>query len=520
MTRAEQFNTVRTEGGLLPPGLLARVAAGDPTLAGLTTDSYHLAGNERFGEVITRSWLRLTGAWAAFRDALAPLPAGEAHTGLTRDRWLLVLFSELGYGRLPVGKSVEIDGTSYPVSHTWGTVPIHLVGAGVDLERRTAGVAGAARSSPHSMVQELLNRDTTRLWGFVSNGLRLRILRDNHSLTRQAYVEFDLQAMMDGEAYSDFVVLWLLCHQSRVEGEPVENCWLERWSIEARTQGTRALDHLRDGVEAAIVALGTGFLEHPANSDLRTSLQSGEVQPIDYYRQLLRVIYRLLFLLVAEERDLLLLPGADPEARRRYVEYYSLSRVRDLAERRRGTAHADLWMQLRAVIRLLGSAEGCPQLGLPALGSFLFSDAATLALNTASIANTSLLAAIRALSGRNDDRGRYRQRFDYRNLGVEELGSVYESLLELHPDVNVPARTFTLTHGGSERRATGSHYTPPGILKQVLDFALDPAIARARQQPDPEAALLDLRILDPACGSGHFLTAAAHCPSRRLRSHR
>lgn len=105
---------------------------------------------------------------------------------------------------------------------------------------------------------------------------------------------------MDGEAYSDFVLLFLLAHESRVEAEVPEECWLERWNVEAQAQGTRALDHLRDGVEAAIAALGTGFLAHPANAALRSALQQGAIRPIDYYRQLLRVIYRLLFLLVAE----------------------------------------------------------------------------------------------------------------------------------------------------------------------------------------------------------------------------
>ena len=65
------------------------------------------------------------------------------------------------------------------------------------------------------------------------------MLGDNVALTRQAYVEFDLQAMMDGEVYSDFVVLWLLTHESRVEAAVPEDCWLERWSVEARTQGAR-----------------------------------------------------------------------------------------------------------------------------------------------------------------------------------------------------------------------------------------------------------------------------------------
>ena len=70
------------------------------------------------------------------------------------------------------------------------------------------------RSSPHSLLQELLNRSDQHLWGIVSNGLCLRLLRDNISLTRQAYVEFDLEAMMVGQAYPDFVLLWLRCRIS------------------------------------------------------------------------------------------------------------------------------------------------------------------------------------------------------------------------------------------------------------------------------------------------------------------
>ena len=160
------------------------------------------------------------GAWAIFKAARDKLPERETGTTLTRERWLLPLFSELGYGRLPIAKNIEGGGKSYPISHFWQQTPIHLVGCGVDLDHMTRGVAGAARSSPHSLVQELLNRSDGYLWGFVSNGLGLRLLRDNVSITRQAYVEFDLEEMMDGEVYADFVLLWLLCHESRVEAEP------------------------------------------------------------------------------------------------------------------------------------------------------------------------------------------------------------------------------------------------------------------------------------------------------------
>ena len=180
------FSTIRAEGALLPIDLLQRVAAGDKTLAGLTPEAYHLNAGEKLNEATSRAWNRLVGAWASFAESRAALAAGDLGTTITRERWLLPLFSELGYGRLLTAKAIEVDGKSYPVSHGWQHTPIHLVGCQVDLDRRAAGVAGASRSAPHGVVQELLNRSDAHLWGFVSNGLQLRILRDNSSLTRQA----------------------------------------------------------------------------------------------------------------------------------------------------------------------------------------------------------------------------------------------------------------------------------------------------------------------------------------------
>ena len=80
-------------------------------------------------------------------------------------------------------------------------MPVHLVGCGLSLDRRAAGVRGAAAANPHGLVQEFLNRSTGHLWAIVSNGLRLRILRDNQALSRQSFVEFDLEAMFAGEVY-------------------------------------------------------------------------------------------------------------------------------------------------------------------------------------------------------------------------------------------------------------------------------------------------------------------------------
>src|SRR5207253_262380 len=110
-----------------------------------------------------------------------------------------------------------VDDHTYPISHLWNHSLIHLVGSHLDIDRRTPGATGAAKASPHSLVQQALNASDKHLWGIVSNGLTLRLLRDNIALTRMAYVEWDLAAIFDGNLYSEFFLLWLVCHESRFE---------------------------------------------------------------------------------------------------------------------------------------------------------------------------------------------------------------------------------------------------------------------------------------------------------------
>jgi len=511
----EVFTSIQTVGAILPPDLLKRIFSIDSDLDGLKAKDYHLSEGEKLNEVINRSWNVLQGYWKSFRKGQEKLIKNDPGTTLTRERWLLPLFQELGFGRLLTHKAIEIENKSYPISHRWGKAPIHLIGCKVDLDQRQAGVAGAARSSPHSLVQELLNRSDDYLWAFLSNGIKLRILRDNLSLTRQAYVEFDLETMMEGEVYSDFVILWLLCHQSRVEAEKPEEFWLEKWLQTAQEQGTRALEQLSNGVEEAIRALGIGFLKHPLNWALREKLKRGQLDKQDYYRQILRLIYRMLFLFVAEDRDMLFDPQSKLEAREFYAEHYSTTRLRKIAEKFKGTRHSDLYQGFQIVAEKLGNI-GCSELGLPALGSFLFSKGKALPeLEVSNISNEDFLAAIRALAF-TSDQGTLRA-VDYKNLGSEEFGSVYESLLELHPDLNIDAGTFDLkTAGGHERKTTGSYYTPSSLVHCLLDSALDPVLNEASEKTDPEKEILNLKICDPACGSGHFLIAAAHRVAKRL----
>src|SRR5882724_4457367 len=158
------FLTVRSEGAILPPDFLERVVSGDAELKGLTTDDYHLSRGEKLNEVISRSWNRLLGSWVSFRNGMEHLPETDVGTSVTRERWLQPLFQELGYGRLLTAKAIEIAGKPYPISHRWNRTPIHLLGSRVDLDKPTRGLAGASRSSPHSLLQETLNRSQDYLW--------------------------------------------------------------------------------------------------------------------------------------------------------------------------------------------------------------------------------------------------------------------------------------------------------------------------------------------------------------------
>ena len=533
--RSSIFNTIRTEGAILPAELLQRIVSGDTTLEGLKSTDYHLSPSERLNEAATRSWNRLIGVWQTYREILNQLPEESIGTTETRERWLLPLFQEFGYGRLQTQKSIEIEDKTYPISHKASEpIAIHLVSFKWDLDKRNPIAKGETKLSPHSLMQEFLNRSEDHLWGILSNGLKLRILRDNVSLTRAAYVEFDLQAMMDGLAYSDFFLLYLLCHQSRVEVKtdetgralPPETCWLEKWYNASIKDGVRALDELRNNVQSAIESLGAGFLSHPANTELRDKLRSGNLSLQDYYHQVLLQVYRLLFVFVAEDRDLLIPGDVSEMVKQTYHKYYSTYRIRELARKKRGTRHSDLWQQLNLLFN--GLYDGNTALGLPALGSFLFRASSTLALANCDIANSDLLSAVRFLC--YTQKNNIFQPINYRNLGPEELGSVYESLLEMHPEINLEAAYFKLNVvSGSERKTTGSYYTPSSLVNCLLDSALEPVIEAALKGRDttspsghlttsPEKALLALKICDPACGSGHFLISAAHRLAKRLAS--
>lgn len=527
------YNAVHIEGGLLSADLIERIRSAARDLPGNRPEDYHLAAGERLGEAASRKWDYLKGAYRAYRERLDALPPTESAVTETRERWLLRLFDELGFGRLTYLRGgITVGEKTYPVSHQWGEhVAVHLLGWNTDLDRRTKAHGQTGRA-PQSMLQEFLNASEPHLWSVLSNGRVLRILRDSSALVGSAYVQFDLEAIFDGDLYPEFVQLFALLHSSRFEmlprddgGAPtVADCWLERWHAHGIETGSRAREQLRVNVERALNELGTGFLE--ANPKLRKDLADGRLNRQDLRQELLRLAYQLIFLFVAEGRKALLLqdpPDATREqraelqaARDRYTDYFSVERLRRIASRRRGDRHKDLWRTLVVVLDALGTDDGRPQLALPALGGLFFragdplndGDLVPDLLRGCELTNERLLSAIRLLTEFKDKKGRV-HRVDYQHLGAEELGSVYESLLELEPQIDGAAPRFWLENlRGNQRKTTGSYYTPTALIDELLKTTLDPIIEEYAKSGNPDD-LLKITVCDPACGSGHFLVAAA-----------
>lgn len=434
-----------------------------------------------------------------------------------------------GYGTLQATTPVLVNDRSYLITFLAGHVPVVVAPFNARLDDSLPSFAiegsGSRKKSAFQLVQELLNASDAHLWAIVSNGRQLRLLRDAASLTRPSFLEIDLQGVLEGQRFSEFANVWRLLHASRaaLNDKPEHSIW-EAWRETGKAEGTRVRDGLRNGVEQALLVLGEGFIQHPSNQMLRQQLDQGDLSKNDYFQELLRLIYRLIFLFTVEERGVLHTADESKpaqQARRLYAQGYALARLRDACLKRRNlNRFDDHWQALRIVFK--GLAEGEPRLALPALGG-LFNVAQCPTLDRASLSNGHLLSAIRHLRWAKNDGSL--APVDYRNMGPEELGSVYESLLELVPEIDLTAKSFGFvgitsegSTAGNARKTSGSYYTPDSLVQELIKSALEPVIAQRLQEnrANPTEALLSIRVIDPACGSGHFLLAAARRLAQEL----
>ena len=503
-TDLSAWPSLSLEGNLIAPAMVAKIDRREA--AEQSEDSYGVRKGLTIREEISLAFR----VGQAHFDAFAKMetPSAEATRRFARD----FLKETFGFADL-----VDTPGVIACIAGG-RRVPIVAVPPSESLDRRSPTLSADRSCSPTFALQDNLNAHEEALWGLATNGTHLRLLRDNASLTRPAHIEADLAQIFANEDAASFAALWLIIHRSRFgpAGTPATACALERWRDTGAREGETARDRLAGQVEIALRVLGSGFLD--ANPSLAAQLQSGALSLTAWFNELLRLVYRLIFLMVAEDRDLLHPANAGKDARTLYADGYSLAALR--AHCARGATwdrHHDRYEGMKVVFRALATGEDA--LALPALGGLFGADQLPH-LESARLRNSAFMETVYRLSWLSDGSGMVP--VNWRAMETEELGSVYESLLELQPQLADDGRALAFASDvseqrGNQRKTTGSYYTPDSLVQTLLDTALDPVLDRTEAEAeDPAKALLRLAVIDPACGSGHFLLAAARRIATRL----
>lgn len=554
------FSSITIQGNILSSDILQKIRQEDIRFQ--QPGDFGLERNSAIRDEIGMAWASLQAHWKAFNMRRERLSDDQSGTTETRNAWMLPFFRELGY-ELEGARAEIINEKSYAISHRdtrRESFPVHIVGINQSLDKRSDG---GARLSPHALVQEYLN-NSEHLYALTSNGQFLRLLRDATRLSRLSYLEFDLQRMMEEELYAEFALLYRLLHASRMPArlDAGAESIIEYYHQEALASGSRIRGALSQAVELSIKKLANGILHHPANTDLREQVQKGEIKAEDYYLYTLRLVYRMLFLMVIEERKLIFPSQLDDKQQHHqsiYFKFYSLQRLCKLAEQSIYVdgRKSDLWKSLLSTFALFEASKYGEKLSIAPLGSGLFSMNAIGPFHVQQLDNENLLLVLRYLVTFENEQ-KQRVRVNYADLDVEEFGSVYEGLLEYAPVFeSINGQPEFRFKAGDARSSSGSHYTPEELVKPLIKHSLDYLIEDKLKEAKELAALewpaikdkisnkavtqkivdfaqtaeiiqwwknqhvltrqfligynslLTLSVCDVACGSGHILLSAA-----------
>lgn len=517
------------EGVLFLPDHLQKALQGNAE--GQSASDYAIPKGLDLKNEMSRGFQIAMSQWSVFKGLKARvqnLNQGEINQGTKR--FVKEFLHDVLQYNVEDSANFKVEERIYPLSLRASKLPLIVAPFNLELDRADAAFAvqggSGSKKSPFQLAQELLNASVEDRWALATNGITIRLLRDSTTLTRPSYLEFNLEDILGNGRFAEFCQMWRALHYTRAIEKDGECIW-DQWVKQGAEEGKRARESLSQNVINALMALGNGFVSNQNNDELREKLSSGDLSNEEFMRQLLRLMYRFIFLFCLEERDLLNTKGNDDEtikARERYQRGYALKRFTEQSLRRRfKNEYSDAWEAVRIVFK--GLTTGEPRLALPALGG-LFNVEQCPDLDKCHLSNQALLTSMNELRWDTVDGQTYA--IDYKNMGSEELGGVYESLLELVPSINTELCTFDFvglstdgSDAGNTRKMTSSYYTPDELVQSLLNSALDPVIDQKLQEAeqtgqDPEAALLSMTVIDPAMGSGHFCLGAARRIAMRL----
>jgi len=308
-------------------------------------------------------------------------------------------------------------------------------------------------------------------WWIGINGRQFLIVDARAAYARRS-TGFDLEVLAD-DLESASALAALLARGG--SGEFEEAAAAAASSDRHRVAVSRTLEA---GVEAALLRLTSGFCRRRGQAPLAAGMSDA-----------MTVIYRVLFLLFAEARGLV------PDWHPTYRRSYTIESLRSVVER---GGRSGVWEALQAISRLAHSGCRAGALKVTPFNGRLFAPASAPLADTTRLSDNDAADALSALTTRSGRTGR--ERISYTDLGVEQLGAVYEGVLDF-----VPVReggTVRLVSTG-RRKATGTFYTPRPMTEYLVRRTLAPLVNGA-----PPERVLSVRVLDPAMGSGAFLVAA------------
>jgi hypothetical protein len=509
-----KYTSIRIEGAILSPDILNKIEQGD--ISGQSAKDFGFDFQTKIKNEIARVWADAQDMWRIFNRQIETASTSYG-TSETRKFWMIPLLGFLGYD-VELSRAESVYGKSYAISHRAKNLdhfPVHIMGFNDNLDQKRSD--SGPRMSPHALLQEYINL-TEHLYAIVTNGFQLRILRDSSRLVKLSFIEFDLETMMNDAHFSDFALMYRLIHASRMPKtmDVGPESLIEKYHQDALDSGSRIREGLSEAVEQSIRSLANGFLSHKENKLLKQRLSNNELSDTDFYQYLLRLIYRLLFLMVIEERNLIYPKASETNKKEIYTNFYSVGRLRKLCEKRylADARYTDLWISLKHTFSIFENPNKGKHLGIKPLAGDLFDYTAIGVLNESSLDNKILLQCLKSLSLFTNKNTRQIMRVNYGSLNVEEFGSVYEGLLEYDPKIiqDHGAFHFELVKG-TDRASSGSHYTPDELvqplIKHSLDYIIEEKLNTSEKKAEKEKALLSIKVCDVACGSGHILLNAA-----------
>ncbi|QSB25245.1 DNA methyltransferase [Flavobacterium sp. CLA17] len=503
-----KLTTINIQGNIFTSEILEKIRQDDISFQ--KPQDFGLKPNEQVRDEINNAWSILNTHWQIFKQKRSSFSQIDKGISETRKYWIVPFLNLLGY-EVTLSNAEIVNGKSYAISHRASNkddFPIHIVGSEQSMDKRAES---GPRLSPHSLIQEYIN-STEHIYGFVTNGNYFRVLRDATRLSRLSYLEFNLEQMMEEGHYAEFAIFYRLIHASRINDkkEDGKDSFLEYYHNEALASGSRIRERLSVAVENSILTLANGLLSQQENIGLRNAFEEGTLSAKEYYLHILRSVYRILFLLVIEERNLIYkerLTESEKKLKEIYYLYYSIQRLTYLVNKviYIDPKKTDLWQSLMTTFRLFEDSQYGKELGINSLSSGLFKQNAIGKIDTTTLNNKDVLTVFKSLVTFENE-NKQTIRVNYADLDVEEFGSVYGGLLEFEPVVENGEFRFKR---GDDRSSSGSHYTPEELVKPLISYSLDYIIANKIKEADPEKALLSITVCDVACGSGHILLSAS-----------